>query len=364
MIVKTGYKTIYDRLKQEIENKVIAKGNLLPPESELALQYSVSRPTIAKVYNKLQEEGYVHKRKGAGTKVIYNKVKQTPLFGLLLPGAGESEIFAIINDQLLKLSGQGMFECLWNGTTANDAQIRSDFLEVWANDYIKKGVDGIFFSPLERVENADAINEYICRKIGEAGIPIVLIDRDIVDFPHRSRHDLVCIDNYNAGFVMGQHLIDRGCNTIYFFYRPKSAYSVQQRVSGVSAAARRSGLEFHSSHIFCGSPDDAELVGSIPIRGRVGVVCANDSTAALLMSSFDEIGKVIGRDLLICGYDDMKYAQHLKYPLTSYRQPCEEIANVGVELMLRRVNNPNVIPITATLNGEILARESTQFAVK
>ena len=93
-------------------------------------------------------------------------------------------------------------------------------------------------------------------------------------------------------------------------------------------------------------------------------MCANDSTAALLMSSFDEIGKVIGRDLLICGYDDMKYAQHLKYPLTSYRQPCEEIANVGVELMLRRIDNPNVIPITATLNGEILARESTQFMVK
>lgn len=364
MIVKTGYKTIYDTLKQEIENKVIPKGNLLPPESELALQYSVSRPTIAKVYNKLQEEGFVHKRKGAGTKVIYNKVKQTPLFGLLLPGAGESEIFAIINDQLLKLSGQGMFECLWDGTTANDAQIRSDFLEVWANDYIRKGVDGIFFSPLERVENADAINKHICRKIGEAGIPIVLIDRDIVDFPHRSRYDLVCIDNYNAGFVMGQHLIDRGCNTIYFFYRPNSAYSVQQRVSGVSAAVRRSGLEFHGNHIFCGSPDDAKLVGSIPIQERVGVVCANDSTAALLMSSFDEIGKVIGRDLLICGYDDMKYAQHLKYPLTSYRQPCEEIANVGVELMLRRIDNPNVIPITATLNGEILARESTQFMVK
>lgn len=364
MIVKKGYKTIYDTLKQQIEERVIESGNLLPPESELAARYGVSRPTIAKVYNKLQDEGYVLKRKGYGTEVIYRRVKRVPLFGLLLPGAGESEIFAIINDQLLELSGKGMFDCLWDGATANNAKIRSDFLEVWTNDYIKKGVDGIFFSPLERVPEADAINSYICSKIDQAGIPIVLIDRDIVDFPARSKYDLICIDNYNAGFVMGQHLIDRGCDTIYFFCRPNSAYSVQQRISGVSAAARQNHLEFHGGHIFCGSPDDVEFVRGIPVRGRVGVVCANDATAALLMSSFDELGKVVGRDLLICGFDDMKYAQHLKYPLTSYRQPCEEIANVGVELMFRRVGNRDIIPVTVTLNGEILERESTRFAVK
>lgn len=364
MIVKKGYKSIYETLKHRIEQKALSTGSLLPTESEMALQHGVSRPTITKVYNKLQAEGYVRKRKGYGTEVIYRHVKEKPLFGLLLPGAGESEIFSIINDQLLKLSGKGMFDCLWDGATGSNAEIRCDFLNICAGDYIKKGVDGIFFAPLERVEHADKINHEICRRIDEAGIPIILIDRDIVDFPSRSKYDLVCIDNYNAGFVMGHHLIDRGCERIYFFYRPNSAYSVQQRISGVSAAARQNKVEFNATHIFSGLPDDIEFIRTIPAGEKTGVVCANDSTAALLMSSFDELGKAVGRDLLICGYDDMKYAQHLKYPLTSYRQPCEEIANVGVELMFRRVHNREVAVITAMLSGEIMERESTRFRNK
>jgi len=57
----------------------------------------------------------------------------------------------------------------------------------------------------------------------------------------------------------------------------------------------------------------------------------------------------------------MKYAQYLKCPLTSYRQPCEEIANLSVELMLRRVLNSKVAPITAMLSGELKKRKSTEF---
>lgn len=358
---KNTYLSIYTFLKQQILDKSILSGYMLPPENELALRYSVSRPTITKVYNKLQDEGLVRKRKGYGTEVIYLNDVKKPLFGLLLPGAGESEIFALINDKLLAMSGEGKFDCLWEGATASNAKIRSDFLDACVNDYIRKGVDGILFSPLERVDNADIINREICRKIDEAGIPVVLIDRDIVDFPSRSTFDLVCIDNFNAGYVMGEHLVRQGCENVCFFYREHSAYSVRQRISGVRAAVQEHGLVFGDANIFCGDPGNPDLVKTIPITGRTGVVCANDSTAALLMSSFDELGKTIGKDLLICGYDDMKYAKHLKCPLTSYWQPCESIAVTGVELLQRRMKNRKAVIVTATLTGKLIPRESTTF---
>ena len=85
--------------------------------------YSVSRPTIAKVYNQLQTEGYITKKKGLGTIVNHKYTSTTLSFGLLLPGAGESEIFSIINDQLLKQSEAGKFNCLWEGATASNANI-------------------------------------------------------------------------------------------------------------------------------------------------------------------------------------------------------------------------------------------------
>lgn len=363
MAAKNGFKIIYNTIKEQIERNEFTAGSILPTESELAARYEVSRPTITKVYNQLQDEGYVRKRKGYGTEVISHYSKKTPLLGLLLPGAGESEIFAIINDKLIEMSAGGSFNCLCEGASASNAKIRSDFLVSCTNEYIKKEVDGIIFSPLERVDRADEINREICEKIDCAGIPIVLIDRDIYNFPMRSKFDLVCIDNYNAGFVMGEHLVNQGCRRIYFFYRPFSAYSVQQRISGVNAALRQAGMDLAQQDILLGEPNDMEFIRSINFEPGSGIVCANDSTAAILMSSLDEIGLTVGKDLLICGYDDMKYGRHLKYPLTSYWQPCEDMAKVSIELIMRRLANPSATTVTATISGNIIKRDSTQFVL-
>ena len=54
MNTKPSYKSIYDILKKDILDGVYPTGSLLPTELTLADQYSVSRPTIAKVYNQLQ----------------------------------------------------------------------------------------------------------------------------------------------------------------------------------------------------------------------------------------------------------------------------------------------------------------------
>ena len=365
MDAKINYKTIYNTLKEEITQSVFPSGSLLPTEQTLAQKYNVSRPTIAKVYNQLQEEGYIKKKKGLGTIVMHKNVNTTYTFGLLLPGAGESEIFSIINDQLLKQSEEGKFNCLWEGAMANSADIRKNLIETCCDNYIKKNVDGIFFSPLERVPDADLINHRICASIQEAGIPLVLIDRDIMKFPKRSEFDIICLDNFSAGCVMGQHLIDAGCELIHFFYRPDSASSVNLRLSGVKDIVQEHKLQFTNENIHCGNPEDQDFVKQIKvIPGKTGIICANDSTAAVLMSSLDAIGIKISEDILICGYDDMKYSKHLKHSLTSFRQPCEEIANVSIELMMRRIKNKGVVPVTVNLTGEIIIRESSSFIRK
>lgn len=359
---KVSYKIIYNTLKDQILKDAFPPGSMLPTEQTLAQKYSVSRPTIAKVYNQLQAEGFVKKTKGLGTVVIYQCSNTTYTFGLLLPGAGESEIFSIINDQLLWLSEIGRFNCLWEGATASSAEIRKTLIETCCESYINKKVDGIFFSPLERVQGAYELNLKICKAIREANIPLILIDRDILTSPQRSEFDIVCLDNFSAGCVMAKHLIDNGCETLHFFFRPDSASSVNLRLSGVRDTVLNHRYSFTEENVFCGNPDDLDLVRRMKIvPGKTGIVCANDSTAAVLMSSLDALGIKISSDVLMCGYDDMKYSKHLKHSLTSYRQPCEEIANVSVELLMRRLKENNRIPITVNLTGEIVIRESGQF---
>lgn len=360
---KYNYKTIYTTVKEEIEKGGYATGTLLPTELTLAEKYGVSRPTISKVYNQLQREGYVKKKKGLGTLVLFKEnVKKMYTFGLLLPGAGESEIFSLINDQLLKQSEIMQFNCLWEGATASNATIRRNLIETCCDSYIEKQVDGIFFSPLERVPDADRINRNISEKIRQAGIPLILIDRDIVPIPEKSPFDVVCLDNYSAGSLMARHLMEAGCKQIHFFYRPDSAYSVRMRFLAIKDTIQEKGLAFDQRNDFCGDPEDLAFVKTIPVmKGETGIICANDSTAAVLMSSLEALGHKIASDLLICGFDDMKYSQHLKCSLTSFIQPCKEIANLSIELMMRRIASPERQPVSAYLNGEIIARESTRF---
>ena len=362
METKANYQTIYTSLREQILKETYHTGHLLPTEQELAKKYAVSRPTIAKVYNKLQDKGYVLKKKGLGTIVTYNNPDTIPTFGLLLPGAGESEIFSIINDQLVKQSESGKFNCLWDGTTASSADIRKSLIEACCDIYIQKKVDGILFSPLEKIHHTNELNAQVCSKINAAGIPLVLIDRDIVKFPEKSGFDIVCLDNFNAGYVMGKHLADAGCEHIHFLYRPDSASSVNIRLSGVMEMAWEHDLPFSKENVHCGNPDDLDFVKQIKVvKGKTGIVCANDSTAAVLMSSLDALDIKISSDVLVCGYDDMKYSQHLKHSLTSYRQPCEEIANISLELITRRVKNKNRMPVTVLLTGEIVVRASSRF---
>lgn len=361
MVSKANFKSILEVVRHDIRNNIPA-GTLLPTETELAAKYNVSRPTIAKVYNMLQKEGYVMKKQGIGTTVVYQGGACKTTFGLLLPGPGESEIFATISDRFMERSQRGDFECIWNGATSGNAEIRRDLTEKCCEEYIDQRVDGIFFAPLERIPEADELNGEICRKIRDAGIPLVLIDRDIVPFPARSQFDLVNLDNLNAAYIMGAHLIEAGCDHLLFFFRPDSAGSVRLRQFGVSAAAQEKGLGFDTGNICCGNPEDLDFVRSLDIRpGHTGIVCANDATAAVLMSSLSAIGTQITSDALLCAFDDMKYAKHLKYTLTSYRQPCVQITDAAIELMFRRMKTPDAPTLTIGLQGELCPRDSSRF---
>lgn len=353
---------IYEMILGNIKNGTFKIGSLLPTEQNLSIKYSVSRPTISKVYDTLQREGYIRKRRGYGSQVIRSTSESTLTIGLLLPGGGESEIFNIINDQILKLSKKNNFDCLWEGATANNAMVRKFHLENDCNAYIEKKVDGILFSPLERVPDAEAINTKVFRKITEAHIPIILIDRSFFKTPDAKGYDIVWLDNFSAGCEMGQHHIDQGCEMIYYFYRPGSANSVHLRLAGVREKVLKNNLKFSNENILCGDPEDIDFVKKIKIiKGKTGIICANDSTAAVLLTTLEDLGTRVTKDCLISGFDNMKYAGYLKYPLTSYEQPCEEIANISVELILRRINNKNDIPLKVSLDGKIIKRESTNF---
>ena len=66
-------------------------------------------------------------------------------------------------------------------------------------------------------------------------------------------------------------------------------------------------------------------------------VCANDRVAGRWMQTLLEYGVRIPRDVRIVGIDDVNYASLLPVPLTTVHQPCREIGEAALRVMLERL---------------------------
>ncbi|WP_411843024.1 trehalose operon repressor [Salinicoccus sp. HZC-1] len=66
------YNQIYQDISNDIASSKYTKDDVLPSEHRLVEMFDVSRETVRKALNLLQENGYIQKMKGKGSVVIYN----------------------------------------------------------------------------------------------------------------------------------------------------------------------------------------------------------------------------------------------------------------------------------------------------
>ena len=122
-------------------------------------------------------------------------------------------------------------------------------------------MSGVFFAPIEANPQKDAINRIIATMLTDAKIPVVLLDRDIVDYPQRSKFDVVGIDNRRAGCLAAQHLVDSGCRRIGFIGRPHLAPSCVARYNGYRDTVTNSTIPLAPQFAERLDPSDPIVVG-------------------------------------------------------------------------------------------------------
>ncbi|MBR0506219.1 MAG: LacI family DNA-binding transcriptional regulator, partial [Kiritimatiellae bacterium] len=231
-----------------------------------------------------------------------------------------------------------------------------------AADYASRHVDGVFFEPIELLPGSYELSQEILSILTDRKIPVVLLDRDIVSSERRSGYDLVGINNMRAGQTLAAHVIAQGARDIRFFMPPHSAPTIHLRCQGVALAMAGAGLPWRSYSTCIASPDDVDTVRAL-FRGRKApdaFICGNDRTAARLLQTLGAIGKQVPRDVLLAGFDDVACAQLLSPPLTTMRQPCEEIAAVAVRTLLERIRAPSLPSREIDLEATLVVRESTK----
>jgi len=363
MKTKPKHNEISGFLETEIAAGRYKDGDRLPSEVQLVQKFSVSRPTVARALRDLESKGLIDRRAGSGTYVRSNhqRTVATRILGLLVPGLATTEIFQIICGEIASLARVNDYGLLWGGSTNprvdTDASLKH--AEEICKQFIERKVNGVFFAPAELQPGQEEANTRLAESLREAGIPAVLLDRDLLNFPERSDFDLVGIDNMAGGYLVAQHLIKLGCQRIFFVARPLSAATVNARIAGVREAFVRHHIEPDPNWVRNGDPADLKFVRSL-IAGRQAdaFICANDDTAAVLLRSLESQGVHVPKDVRVVGFDDVKYATLVSVPLTTIHQPCRDIAIIAFQTMMKRLAEPLLPVQSITLTPRLVVRES------
>ncbi len=360
--VMKKYQQIYEELKRQIDERQVNEGDQLPTESRIMERYEVSRPTAAKAFRMLEVEGLVVRKPGMGTFVrgAAESGGRELLFGLAFPEFGHGEIFDPITSNIAERGKEGNYSLLWGTTKAKGSIFSSDELLGLFDEFISRKVDGVFFAPLEGPADTRLASRKALERLGSAGIPVVLIDRDLCLFPDRSSYPLVGIDNLKAGYRVTEHFLKQGQSRVDFLWLPYEAYTIDLRQRGYRMALHECGIMASADWIHTGEPEDRLFVEKLLASGATNIICGNDETAALLMSSLREMGVGIPESIRLAGFDDVRYSRLISVPLTTVRQPVREIAERAVlEMLGLKSRKSESMPTTSLVDAELVIRKSS-----
>ncbi len=356
---KPKHQQVFDVLSRAILAGRYQPGQRFPSEAALVTRFHASRITVGRAVRELQLRGLVDRFAGSGTFVrgVAGKSGKGMLFGLIIPDLGGTEIFEPICQGIASAPDAAGHALLWPHSSGAGVGQEEQALQL-CDQCIERQVSGVFFAPLEMTPRAGEVNRKVMARLKKAGIPTVLLDRQPDDLGAGSRCDLVSIDNPRAGYLATKHLWNCGARRIGFVAFRGQASSVAGRISGYRQALAVHGVGERifqvANHAFTG--DQFELPAG---AGECdGFVCSSDYVAGQLMRVLMAKGVEIPGDVRIVGIDDVRYAALLPVPLTTIHQPCREIGETALQVLLERLARPKMPAREVLLDCELVIRES------
>ncbi len=177
--------------------------------------------------------------------------------------------------------------------------------------------------------------------------PLVRIAGDHTDFDAPQ----IRYNDRTAALSIATELVKKGHKRIAFMGGPEEAGPTRRRLSGVKDALALYDLTLSDTQVRFGdfTFNSGQMLGSDLLKNNdrpSAIICANDEMAAGVYRSAAELGIAIPLDLSVTGFDDSPTASHLYPPLTSVRQPLQDMMASAV----------TVLTNAAEANGKVISQ--------
>ncbi|MFD8972768.1 MULTISPECIES: LacI family DNA-binding transcriptional regulator [unclassified Streptomyces] len=314
-----------------------------PTLEEVAARAGVGRGTVSRVINgspKVSEQA-----KAAVEQAVAELGYVPNRAARALAGSRTDAVALVIPETEARLFAEPYFLDIIRGVSAELADadkqllltlIRSEQERQRFEQYLAaQRVDGVL---LVSVHGDDPLPD----QVRALGLPAVLNGRRRED----ERVAFVDSDNTGAGRTAVAHLAARGRRGIATITGPLDMYVARCRLDGYREGLADAGLAPDEELVANG--DFTEEGGRRAMRELLdrrpdldAVFAASDVMAAGARAVLRAAGRRVPEDVALVGVDDSAVARHMDPPLTSVRQPIEEMGRTMARLLLQEIAAPS-----------------------
>ena len=361
-MIDAKYKTLLGTLKADILEGKYASGQNFPSVRALERKYGIPRSTIGHALDELFHQGLISRKQGRGTFVTRQGTLRQ--IGLIVPGVAVTDFYGPIIREINERAHETGYTLHFKEIFSADRQERIHQVRELVAEFVKKRVSGVIFEPLAGPTGTEA-NEHILRVLDRVKIPVVLLDCDIVPFPERSGHDVVGINDVEAGVRMMKYLLSIGARKIHFVMGMSSPATFDNRLYGAMSAVREWGGRCKTAILRCDPSDVRAARRHLHRKGRPDVfVCSNDLIAAMFKQTLDALDLSVPKDVLLVGFADLPIASLMTPKLTTIHQSREQMGQMAFRRLLERIEDPGLPATEIHFPAPLIVRESTMRKVK
>lgn len=201
-------------------------------------------------------------------------------------------------------------------------------------------------------------------RLREAGTAVVVVSQ------WEEGADSVVLDDRLGAELAVTHLLELGHRRIaYLSSELVEEQTERTRLEGYERALRARRVP-PDPRLVLRLGDPAYLRSDDSLRGEISgllaladpvtaVFASNDLLAIDVLETVEELGVRVPGDLSIVGFDDIRLAGLARVSLTTVAQPCEELARIGIDLLLERIRGASAPPRLRLLAPSLVVRGST-----
>lgn len=191
--------------------------------------------------------------------------------------------------------------------------------------------------------------------------PLVVMGGELLDAPH----DTVAIDNTRGAAAVARLLLNAHPSRRLIFlgghatnYDTIERLTVLRRITAEHERPLQDGDVAYLDYTYQAAKDFARGRIADWIASPTMVFAANDEMAAGVVDAAHDERVDVANDLPVAGFDDTRIAQLIKPGLTTARVPQAEIGSTAVDLLVKRLREPERAYCTVTLATELVVRDS------